>query len=170
MNRTWLVIALVATAPAAGAQSASVAAGASVPMGDFAGAANAGFGFALLSRTDISVGPFDLRVDFAFDRFGGKGTIARYQYTSFAVNLIKDAGTGVYWLGGIGLYNAQDQAGAQIAGRAGNANHSHVGAQAGLGVNFTLFGRGAFVEADAVKLFAPGPGITWIPFRLGIRI
>ena len=52
----------------------------------------------------------------------------------------------------------------------GTANHSHVGAQASGGVNFTLFGRGAFVEADAVKLFAPGPGITWIPLRLGIRI
>ena len=145
------------------------AVGASLPIGDFAPAANAGFGLALQSRTGQTFGVFDTRLDVTLDRFGGKGAISRYQYTSFAVNLIRDIGESVYWLAGIGLYNAQDQLSAQFGGNSGTLTHSNGGVKAGVGATFTVFRVGSFIEADVIRLFAPGK-ITWVPIRLGIRL
>lgn len=58
--------------------------------------------------SDESLGPFNVRVDLTFDRFGGKGAISRYQSTSVGLSFIKDVGPHVYWLGGVGLFNEAD--------------------------------------------------------------
>jgi hypothetical protein len=161
--------ALVLAAPAAHAQSNSLAAGASLPVGNYAGAASTGFGLALLARTDATIGPFDARVDLTYDRLGGKGTITRFTYTSAGLSLVRDVGAGVYFLGGFSLYQASDQGGVTAGGKTGNANHSNGGMKAGLGVDFTAFGRAGFIEANYIRLLS-SPGVTWVPLRLGIRI
>ncbi len=169
MNRLQLMVALVLAAPVARAQTNSLAAGASLPVGNYASAANTGFGLALFSRTDATIGPFDVRVDLAYDRLGGKGTITRFTYTSGGLSLVRDVGAGVYFLGGFSLYQASDQGGVRVAGRTANANHSNGGVKGGLGVDFTAFGRAAFMEANLIRLFS-SPAVTWVPLRLGIRI
>jgi hypothetical protein len=163
------MVVLAVAAPAAHAQTNSVAAGASLPAGNFASAANTGFGIALLSRSDQSIGPFEVRVDLTYDRFGGKGAITRFTYAGAGLSLVRDVGAGVYFLGGLSIYQASDQGGVVAAGRTGNANHTNGGVHGGLGVDFTVAGRGAFVEGNVIRLFS-SPGVTWVPLRLGIRI
>jgi hypothetical protein len=169
VNRLQLMVALVLAAPVAHAQTNSLAAGMSLPVGNYASAANTGFGLALLSRTDATIGPFDIRVDLTYDRLGGKGTITRFTYTSAGLSLVRDVGAGVYFLGGFSLYQASDQGGVKVAGRTGNANHTNGGAKGGLGVDFTAFGRAWFIEGNIVRLLS-APGVAWVPLRLGIRI
>lgn len=169
MNRLQLMVALVLAAPIAGAQTNSIAAGASLPVGKYASTASTGFGLALLARTDATIGPFDIRVDLTYDRLGGKATITRFTYTSGGLSLVRDVGAGVYFLGGFSLYQASDQGGVTAGGKTGNANHSNGGVKAGLGVNFTALGRAAFIEGNYIRLLS-SPGVTWVPLRLGIRI
>jgi hypothetical protein len=169
VNRHHLMVALMFAAPVARAQTNSIAAGASLPVGDYAAAANTGFGLALLSRTDATMGSFDLRMDLTYDRLGGKGTITRFTYTGAGLSLVRSLGAGFYFLGGFSLYQASDQGGVTAAGKTGNANHSNGGLKAGLGADFTAFGRAMFLEGNYVRLLS-SPGVTWVPLRLGIRL
>ena len=170
MNRHQLMVVLALAAPMARAQTTSLSAGASLPVGNYAAAASTGFGLALFSRTDATIGPFDARVDLTFDRLGGKGIpVTRFTYTSAGLSLVRDVGAGVYFLGGFSLYQGSDQGGVTVAGRTGNLNHTNGGVKGGLGVDFTALGRAWFVEADIVRLLS-APAVTWVPLRLGIRL
>jgi hypothetical protein len=166
--RTSMVLALLVPAlRTVPAQTNSLSGAASLPVGDFASVAFPGFGLALLSGTGVSVGQLDIRADITFDRLGGKVAGSRFQYQSFGLSLVKEASSGFYWLAGWSLYNASDQA--TIAGRTGTFNHNNGGVKGGLGVNFGLFRRAVFIEADYVKLFATAPAPIWVPLRFGFR-
>lgn len=169
MNPVRVMVAIAMALPAANAQTNSLAAGVSVPAGEFAASASTGFGLALLSRSDATIGPFDIRVDLTFDRLNGTGSIIRYSYTSGGLAFVRDLGLGTYVLVGFGGYQASDQGGTINGVRVGTNNHTNGGAKAGAGVEFSVLGRPMFIEANLIRLLS-APAVSWVPVRFGLRL
>ena len=114
------------------------------------------------------IGPLALRIDISLDHFAGKGAFSYHQVSGQSVSVIGDLGSSVYWMLGPGYYQLEDQT--QIAGHNVKDQRQYFGAQAAVGVSFPLLRWKGFLEAAAVKLFAPGPTTVYFPLRFGVRL
>ena len=160
--------ALFLTAASAGAQRASVAVGAVVPVGDYATTAGLGIDLDLQARTEPMIGPIALRLDITYDRFASNGGVSGTTFSSQSISFLGDIGTSFYWVAGPGYY--QSSSVVSIAGHNLPDERKYLGAQVGLGMNIPVFRWEGFLEVAGVKLFTPGPSKIYVPLRFGIRL
>ena len=190
MGLTVLVIALGASS--VGAQRArthssnssiswTAAAGMSVPTGDLSNGAGSGLHFQGGGAYRRLGWPIDLRAELAYSHFGTKdytvagarpgqtvnvtgksSSIAGVVDASYALNSVGRMRP--YLLGGPGVYNTR----AEVT-RAGatptTSSETKVGLNVGGGMNFSLAGRRAFLEARYHHV----DQAAWIPITLGLR-
>jgi len=186
------VLAIALGAPNLGAQRArthsfssslswSAGAGMSVPTGDLSNGASNGFHFQGASSYRRHGWPIDVRAELGYYHFGEKdytvvgarpnqtvnytgksSSIAGVVDASYALNTIGRMRP--YLLGGPGIYNTR----AEVT-RAGAApttsSETKVGLNAGGGMNFSLMGRQAFMEAR----YHHADQAAWIPITFGLR-
>lgn len=189
MGLTALV--LVIGAPTVSAQRArahssssaitwSAGAGMSVPTGDLSNGAGNGFHLQGTSSYRRLGWPIDLRAELAYHHFGEKDyTVAgaRGQTTSYAgksssIAGIVDASYSLntigrmrsYLLGGPGVYNTRAEL-TRAGGTPTTSSDTKVGFNVGGGMNFSLVGRPAYLEARYHHV----DQAAWIPITLGLR-
>jgi hypothetical protein len=155
---TFVIAAFALLLPscAARAQRASIAAGAAVPIGDFANAASTGYDIQLQARTEPMIGPLSLRIDVGYDGFSGKGAISKLTVSAQSISVVGDINKMFYWVAGPGLY--------EMPGR------QYFGAQVALGMNIPIFRWEGFLEVSGVRFFSPRPITSYVPLRFGIRL
>jgi len=188
------VLAITLGAPSLGAQRArahssipssssiswSAGAGMSVPTGDLSNGASSGFHFQGASAYRRHGWPIDLRAELAYYHFGEKdytvsprpnqtvnytgksSSIAGMVDASYALNTIGRMRP--YILGGPGIYNTRAEV-TQAGGTPTTSSETKVGLNAGGGMNFSLMGRQAYVEARYNHVNQA----AWIPITLGLR-
>jgi hypothetical protein len=145
-----------------------IAAGAAIPVGDFADAYNTGFnGTAALAFSSVGT-PLGFRVEGMYNKFFGRDDIGGNQPDSRIIggtaNLVYNLpGTGIrpYLIGGAGYYNAKVDI--------DNANsESKFGINGGIGAMFPLSGFSTYVEARFHNMFTEGSSKQFIPVTFGI--
>jgi len=145
-------IALVA-APRANAQlgalkpiSLGIAGGAAQPMSDLKEGASIGYNGTVALAINLPFIPVGLRVDGAYNQFGEKtgipGKLHVMSATGNVVWRLPSIGISPYLIGGAGLY-----ATAVTAPGVTSTTDSHLGYNAGVGINLPLSVFKAFVEA-----------------------
>jgi hypothetical protein len=186
------VLAITLAAPSMGAQRArahspssslswSAGAGMSVPTGDLSTGAANGFHFQGASSYHRVGWPLDLRAELGYYHFGEKdytvagarpGQTVNYTGKSSAIAGVVDASRTLnaigrvrpYLLGGPGIYNTR----AEVT-RAGatptTSSETKVGLNAGGGMNFSIAGRRAYLEARYHHV----DQAAWIPITFGLR-
>ena len=191
MGLTALV--LVVAAPTVGAQRArphsssssitwSAGAGMSVPTGDMSNGAANGFHVQGTSAYHRLGWPIDLRAEAAYYHFGNKdftvagaraGQTIAYTGKSSSLAGIVDASYSLeqvgamrpYLLAGPGVYNTRSELTRAGTTTPTTSSETKVGLNAGVGANFSLVGRRAYLEARYHKV----DQAAWIPITLGIR-
>jgi hypothetical protein len=187
------VLAIAVAAPVLGAQRAkthsvasssiswSAGAGMSVPTGDLSNGAGNGFHVQGASAYHRRSWPVDLRAELAYYHFGDKDytvTGARpnqtvtYTGKSSSIAGVVDAAYALntmgrmrpYVLGGPGIYNTRAEV-TPANGTSTSTSATKVGLNAGAGMNFTLVGRSAYLEARYHHV----DQAAWIPITLGLR-
>ena len=159
----------------------SAGAGMSVPTGDLSNGAANGFHFQGGSAYRRLGWPIDLRAELAYYHFGEKdfttagtrpGQTVSYTGQSSAIAGVVDASFAMntvgrvrpYVLAGPGIYNTR----AEVT-RAGatptNSSETKVGLNLGGGMNFSLAGKRAYLEARYHHV----DNAAWIPITLGVR-
>jgi hypothetical protein len=145
-------IALVA-APRANAQlgalkpiSLGIAGGAAQPMSDLKEGASIGYNGTLALAINLPFIPVGLRIDGAYNGFGEKagipGKLNVISATGNVVWRLPSIGVSPYLIGGAGLYRT-----AVTGSGIPSVSDSHLGYNAGVGVNLPLTVFKAFVEA-----------------------
>jgi len=185
------ILALVIAAPTVGAQRAkahsssfgwSAGAGMSVPTGDLSTGAANGFHVQGTSSYHRLGWPIDVRAELAYNHFGEKDyTVAgarpgqTISYTgkssmiggsvdaSYALNTIGRMRP--YLLGGPGVYNTRAEVTRAGTTTPTTSSETKVGLNVGGGMNFSLMGRRAYLEAR----YHHADQAAWIPITFGIR-
>lgn len=154
-----------ATARAQQSMTFSAVGGLSLPAGDLGKSGSTGFNLGFRGETARGASGWAWRGDVTYDQFAGKGSIDQLSYLAFALNLVHRgaSSSSFYQSGGLGVYNSKvDRAtGADV-------NDTNLGAQLGLGMNFTSDGR-VFGEAGMSSAFTTGRSSFWFPIRVGLR-
>lgn len=183
------LLAIIVCAPSSGAQRArarsgssiswSAGAGMSVPTGDLSNGAGTGFHFQGASAYRHLGWPIDLRAELAYYHFGDKDwavttgrTTVNYTGKSSSIAGALDASYPLntvgrmrpYLLGGPGIYNTRAEV-TQAGRTPTTSSETKVGFNAGGGMNFSLAGRQAFLEARYNHVNQA----AWIPITLGLR-
>jgi len=161
-------IALLIATRTAGAQQASVAVGAVVPVGGLSASAANGVDVDLQVRTEPMIGPLSLRIDIGYDFLGSKGPAYGTTITAQSIGVTGNLGSMFYWSASPGYYQTSEKT--DLFGHRINALRTYFGAAASLGVNFRVIRWDGFLEASAVRLFSPGPALAYVPLRFGIRL
>lgn len=146
----------------------NVRAGASVPVGDFGDAASTGFviGGGLTLRAPLM--PVALRVDGDYNRWAGDedlfGPDVNVSLWSITANAqMAPALSPIYFIGGVGLYSANDESTDETS--------TDFGLNGGAGLRLPLTGFSTFVEARFHSVFI-GDGASnnnYIPITFGIE-
>lgn len=165
---TFVLVLMSRSASAQGAQGASLAAGAAIPVADLANTAGTGYDINFQVRTQPVLGALAIRIDIAYDHLAGKAGVDNTTISAQTLGLVGDIGNSFYWTVGAGRYQSTDIT--QVAGHNVNDQRSYFGAQAALGANIPVFRWQGFVEASAVRLFTPGEIKMYVPIRFGIRL
>ncbi len=152
--------------------------GLSLPMGDLADGAEAGYsvaGHVFLKPNSAS--KLGFRGDVAYDSWGAKGlagSVADGSLSSlaFAANAMFSLGDDAaamkpYLIGGGGMYRTK--ASFSVLGFEGSATDTNAGIQAGAGFEFKLSGFSTFLEAKFVNVFSEGNSSTYIPITFGVK-
>jgi hypothetical protein len=164
MSRAALALAATLfAAPALYAQASfSVAAGAAIPMGDFADGANTGYNVTAAIGFKPPLAPIGLRIDGMFNSLEGKATgSGSARILAGTANLtLSGVGTPIpmgYLIGGLGMYNSS-VSGAVVK----PPSETDFGFNIGAGIKFPLTGFSTFLEArlhvvsnDAKTKFVP---------------
>jgi hypothetical protein len=164
----FATFALMVVAGTAHAQRASIAVGAAIPTGDFADNAGTGVDLEFQARTEPLFGSVGLRIDIGYDHFAGKGGVSGSTVSTEAVSFIGDLSPMFYIAGGPGYY--QSKINTTLLTHNVTESRQYFGAQAAVGMNIPVFRWTGFIEAQAVKLFQPGPSIVYVPLRFGVRL
>jgi hypothetical protein len=175
VNRILLsgVAALAAVAAAtsnAGAQLSSNpfqiggAAGIAFPMGDLGDLVNTGYNVTLAVGYKPMLTPIGVRVEAAYNEFGGQAGVSNLNVPAFTGNLVY-ALPGVsfspYIIGGAGLYTPNIGP--------GNDRESHFGFNIGGGIKIPLSSSfETFVEARYNKVSVDNFNLSFIPVTVGI--
>jgi opacity protein-like surface antigen len=175
VNRILLsgVAALVAVAAATSNASAQLssnpfqiggAAGIAFPMSDLSDAVNTGYNVTLAVGYKPMLTPIGVRVEAAYNEFGGQAGVNSINIPAFTGNLVY-ALPGVsfspYIIGGAGLYTPNIGA--------GNDRENHFGFNVGGGIKIPLSSSfETFVEARYNKVSVDNFNMSFIPVTVGI--
>jgi opacity protein-like surface antigen len=175
VNRILLsgMAALVAVAAATSNASAQLssnpfqiggAAGIAFPMGDMSDIVNTGYNVTLAVGYKPMLTPIGVRVEAAYNEFGGQGGASSLNVPAFTGNLVY-ALPGVsfspYIIGGAGLYTPNIGT--------GNDRESHFGFNIGGGIKIPLSSSfETFVEARYNKVSVDNFNMSFIPVTVGI--
>jgi len=144
-----------------------VAGGVSQPMSDLKDAADLGYNGTVAMGINLPFIPVGLRVDGAYNQFGEKAGIgAKLHVISATGNVVwrlPSVGISPYLIGGAGLYMST----AEING-APSQSDSHLGWNAGAGINLPLSVFKAFVEARYNSYSTDNGSVKFAPLTLGI--
>lgn len=159
----------------------SAGGGMSVPTGDLSNGAANGFHLQGASSYHRRAWPIDVRAELAYYHFGEKdytiaggrpgqtvdvagksSAIAGNVDASYALNTI--GRTRPYLLGGPGIYNTRAEV-TRNGGTPTTSSETKLGLNVGGGLNFSLIGRQAFLEARYHHV----DQAAWIPITLGFR-
>jgi opacity protein-like surface antigen len=173
MKRTVLgvvtaVLALTAIPQVAQGQTSmafGIAAGASIPTGDFGDAFGTGFhGMATLGFSPAAL-PFGLRIDGMYNSLdASEGVDATAKILAFSANGIfsmPGAVASPYLIGGLGFYNTDLDV-------PGFDSSTDFGINIGLGARFNLSGFGTFAEVRFHNIFTEEDATRFIPLTFGI--
>lgn len=139
------------------------AGGLSIPAGDLGGSSDAGFALQLRGEAPLSTARWSVRGDLGYDRFGGRGAVDTYSYTSLTANLVhRNAGDRLYQFGGLGVFNART---AFVAGV--DRSSTDLGMQAGIGYDLRSAAPRWFLETGLASAFTSGRSSLWFPVRAG---
>jgi hypothetical protein len=164
-------LALVFGASALPAQSAvniGIAAGAAIPVGDFADLYNTGYNGTVMLGIKPALSPVGLRVDGMYNKFVGRDDVSVDQPdasiiggTANIVYYLPGVGIRPYLIGGGGYYGLKlDVAGAERTGK--------FGVNGGVGAQFALSGFNTFLEARFHHVDTEGGSTQFIPVIFGL--
>lgn len=163
-----LLVATLFAAPQAHAQmSFSIAAGASLPMGDAADALDMGYNATLGLGIKPPLAPLGLRIEGAFNSFEYKSNT--FGLESFRVLALIANGTlsaptmPAYLIGGLGMYNSKATA------RINTDAETDFGFNIGGGFNLPLTGFSTFFELRYHHIPMTGGAIKFVPITVGLR-
>ena len=167
LSRLTLVVgALLFAAPSLHAQmSFSVAAGASLPMGDAADGLKMGYNATVGLGFKPLLVPVGLRVEGMFNSFEidapapADGSIRVMAVSANGTYTILPQ---LYAIGGVGMYNSK-------ASTAGAESSSDLGFNIGAGINIPLTGFGTYLEARYHHIATDGASFKFLPITFGIR-
>ncbi|HYC51320.1 MAG TPA: outer membrane beta-barrel protein [Gemmatimonadaceae bacterium] len=167
LSRVTLAVgALLFAAPSLHAQlSFSLAAGASLPMGDAAEDPN---GLKMGYNATVGLGfkpllvPVGLRVEGMFNSFEVDGADVSQRVLGLTGNATYTILPQLYAIGGIGMYNSK-------ASVAGSESSTDFGFNIGAGVNIPLTGFGTYVEARYHHIPVEGGSFQFVPITFGIK-
>jgi hypothetical protein len=144
-----------------------IAGGAAQPMSDLKEGANLGYNGTAALGINLPFIPVGLRIDGAYNQFGEKAGIgAKLHVISATGNVVwrlPSVGISPYLIGGDGLYMST----AEING-APSQSDSHLGWNAGAGINLPLSVFKAFVEARYNSYSTDNGSVKFAPLTLGI--
>jgi opacity protein-like surface antigen len=151
-----------------------------MPTGDLSNGAATGFHVQGASSYHRARWPIALRGEVAYHQFGSKdysvagqrGQTINYTGKSSSIAGIIDAAYSLpvasrmkpYLLGGPGVYNNRSEV-TRSGGTSTNTSDTKVGVNVGGGMNFSLIGRSAYVEAR----YHHADQAAWIPITVGMR-
>ena len=176
MRRTLMLASLavlaVLPAKAATAQvpmtSIGVAAGGTIPSGDFKDGTKTGFNALLTLHVHPPLSPLGLRVDGMFNQLdlsgGVDGNARVWAFTANAV--MGSGGLGPYVIGGIGYYNTKIT---NTVLSFGDPSESKFGLNGGVGVRLPLTGFSAFAEARYHYVMSSEAKVRLIPISFGLE-
>ena len=161
-----------AAAPAvASAQSMAhlgIAAGATVPVGDFGDAVTTGYHAMATLGFSAPLVPVGFRVDGAFNELAGKNSGPKTRVWSVTGNVLLNAGSAVvatpYLIGGGGWYHAT----LSPAPILGSASDDQFGFNVGAGLRIPLTGFSTFAEVRYHKMLGDAH-IQYVPITFGIN-
>lgn len=178
MRKLWKsAVAVAAFALVAGASDASaqvgisLGGGPSIPIGTFGDVFDMGFNIQASAAFAPAALPFGLRVDGAFNRFGGDEDNFRIVSGSLnGVFNLPTQGIAPYIIGGIGVYNsALTHDDDDDHGHEDHGSTTNVGANVGAGINLPVGGLSLFVEGRFHNIFSEGASTRFIPVTIGVR-
>lgn len=145
-----------------------IAAGASLPTGNFSNGAQAGYNVGLGLEIQPPLAPVGFRVEGAWNAFNGKSGAPNSRILSGTANLVYSLlGTplgGPYLIGGAGMYNLHTDA----FGAFPSASTNKAGFNVGGGFRFGLSGFSAFAEARYHYVSTSGGSTGYIPITFGV--
>ena len=151
--------------------------GASMPLGDFGDAANAGYHIGGLFEYTPKSMPVSWRGEIAYNHNGLKdsgidGLDGNFSMLNLVGNAVmpfgdKAASIRPYAIGGLGIYRVK--ASAEFDGVTASQSDTKMGLNAGAGLSFHLSGFESFVETRFNSVFADGSNMNFMPFTFGIK-
>lgn len=142
-----------------------IAAGLSVPTGDFGNGVQSGYNLGLGLEIAPPLSPFGFRAEGAWNAFGGKSGGPSARIISGTANLVYSLiGTpvgGPYLIGGVGIYN-------EHVNISGSESNNDAGFNVGGGFRFGLSGFSAFAEARYHYVNTDGGSTGFIPITFGL--
>jgi hypothetical protein len=147
-RNTFIVAALALLAPVAVAQAQinfGIAAGASVPSGNFANSVETGYHLMATAGLQPPLAPIGLRVDGMFNEFNAKApATSKLRVMGVTANAVLSMPGAIvlspYVIGGVGMYNTRSTA-------PNVPSNGDFGFNVGAGIKFGLAGFSAFGEA-----------------------
>ena len=145
-----------------------IAAGAAIPVGDFADAFNTGYNGTVMLDIQPVRSPVGLRIDGMYNKFIGRDDLGVNQPDASIIGgtadiVYKLPGVGIrpYLIGGVGYYGYKlDVAGADRTNK--------FGLNGGVGAQFALSGFNAFLEARFHHVSTEGASTQFIPVIFGL--
>lgn len=164
-------LALVFSAGTVSAQSSvslGIAAGAAIPVGDFADVYNTGYNGTVMLGLKPALSPIGIRVDGMYNKFVGRDDVignppdaSIIGGTANLVYFLPGVGIRPYLIGGVGYYGLkQDIEGVDRIGKAG--------VNGGIGAQFPLSGFNTFLEARFHHVSTEGGSTQFIPVIFGL--
>jgi hypothetical protein len=141
-----------------------IAAGAAIPMSDFADFVSTGFNGTVTAALSPAMIPLGIRIDGAYNQFGIKGLSEHARIISVTGNFvykIPAATVSPYAIGGAGWYNE----GTSVSG---DQSTNNFGWNLGGGIMLPLSGFQTFIEARYNQVQETGGSTKYIPITFGI--
>ena len=167
-----LSVAVPAVATAQASTSFGVAAGASVPVGNFSDAVNTGYHAMAMLNISAPLSPVGFRVDGMFNEFNLKGGGSdKDRVYAITGNVVLNTGSAVvaspYLIGGGGWYHNSLTFNDPLFG-SGSSTDNQFGFNLGAGLRIPLTGFSAFIEARYHKKRG-NSSVQFIPTTFGIN-
>lgn len=164
-------VALPALATAQSLTSFGVAAGASVPAGNFGDAVKTGYHAMAMLNVSAPLSPVGFRIDGMFNEFDVKNSGSdKDRVWALTGNVLMKSGSALaaspYLIGGGGWYHNSLKFN-DVFG-SGTATDDQFGFNVGAGLRLPLTGFSAFVEARYHKMLG-GSNVQFIPITFGIN-
>lgn len=171
LSRAAVVLAATLfAAPVFAQTSFSIAAGAAVPVGDFADGANTGYNATVGIGIKPPLAPLGLRIEGMFNSLQNKVANAGSSRILAGTANVSLSGVGMpipmgYLIAGLGMYNQGVSGASGIF--ANQKSETDLGFNVGAGINFPLTGLGTFLEARFH--YVTDTKVKFIPITFGIK-